>query len=91
MSSQSDIVIYTTFTCPYCVRAKALLDKKGLAYREISVDGDPEARARMTMRANGRSTVPQIFFGDTHIGGCDDLYDLHYDGKLDRILADLPQ
>jgi glutaredoxin 3 len=91
MSSQPNIVIYTTRTCPYCVRAKALLDKKNLAYQEISVDGDPAARAKMTLRANGRTTVPQIFFGDTHIGGCDDLYDFDYDGKLDGILADLPQ
>jgi glutaredoxin 3 len=91
MSSQPNIVIYTTRTCPYCVRAKALLDKKNLAYQEISVDGDPAGRAKMTVRANGRTTVPQIFFGDTHIGGCDDLYDLDYDGKLDGILADLPQ
>jgi glutaredoxin 3 len=91
MSSQPDIVIYTTSTCPYCVRAKALLDKKQLAYEEISVDGDPVARAKMTARANGRTSVPQIFFGDTHIGGCDDLYDLHYDGKLDRILATVAQ
>jgi glutaredoxin 3 len=91
MSSQPDIVIYTTSTCPYCVRAKALLDKKQLAYTEISVDGDPVERAKMTARANGRTSVPQIFFGDTHIGGCDDLYDLHYDGKLDRILATVAQ
>jgi glutaredoxin 3 len=91
MSSQPDIVIYTTSTCPYCTRAKALLDKKHLAYTEISVDGDPVGRAKMTARANGRTSVPQIFFGDTHIGGCDDLYDLHYDGKLDGILAAVAQ
>jgi glutaredoxin 3 len=84
-----EITIYTTRTCPYCRRAKELLEKKNLTYNEIGVDGDFEARARMTERANGRSTVPQIFFGDTHIGGCDDLYDLHYDGKLDLLLADL--
>ncbi len=89
MSMPVAITIYTTRTCPYCRRAKELLQKKSLAYEEISVDGDFEARAKMTERANGRSTVPQIFFGDTHVGGCDDLYELHYDGKLDLLLADL--
>ncbi len=89
MSAPVEITIYTTQTCPYCRSAKDLLKKKNLAYEEISVDGDFEARARMTERANGSSTVPQIFFGDTHIGGCDDLYELHYGGKLDLLLADL--
>jgi glutaredoxin 3 len=84
-----EIVIYTTQTCPYCRRAKELLSKKELPFTEISVDGDGRGRMEMTERANGRSTVPQIFFGDTHIGGCDDLYELHYDGKLDLLLADL--
>jgi glutaredoxin 3 len=91
MSSPVDIVIYTTRTCPYCARAKELLREKNLPYEEIPVDGDPEARAEMVVRANGRTTVPQIFFGGTHIGGCDDLYDLDYEGELDRILADLAQ
>ncbi|QXX75694.1 glutaredoxin 3 [Methylovirgula sp. HY1] len=89
MPTPVEITIYTTQTCPYCRRAKELLQKKNLAYQEISVDGDFEARAQMTNRANGASTVPQIFFGDTHVGGCDDLYELHYDGKLDLLLADL--
>lgn len=89
MPTPVEITIYTTQTCPYCRRAKELLQKKNLAYQEISVDGDFEARARMADRANGVSTVPQIFFGDTHVGGCDDLYELHYDGKLDLLLADL--
>ena len=87
MTAPVEITIYTTRTCPYCRRAKDLLQKKNLAYREISVDGDFEARAEMSKRANGRTTVPQIFFGETHIGGCDDLYDLHYDGKLDSTFA----
>jgi glutaredoxin 3 len=91
MPSPVDIVIYTTRTCPYCTSAKQLLDKLGLAYREIPVDGDAAGRAKMTARANGRTSVPQIFFGDTHIGGSDDLHDLYYDGKLDRVLADLAQ
>jgi len=84
-----EITIYTTSTCPYCRRAKELLQKKNLAYTEIPVDGDGEARLKMTERANGRTSVPQIFFGEEHIGGCDDLYELHYDGKLDLLLADL--
>jgi glutaredoxin 3 len=84
-----EITIYTTATCPYCRRAKDLLRKKNLDFTEIPVDGDGEARMRMMERANGRMTVPQIFFDDTHVGGCDDLYELHYDGKLDLLLADL--
>jgi glutaredoxin 3 len=91
MPSPIDIVIYTTRFCPYCVSAKELLDRKQLVYEEIAVDGDPEGRAKMTARAGGRTSVPQIFFGETHIGGCDDLYALDYEGKLDRILADLAQ
>ncbi len=89
MTTPVPITIYTTQTCPYCRRAKELLQKKSLPYREISVDGYFQARAQMTERANGRTTVPQIFFGDHHVGGCDDLYELHYDGKLDILLADL--
>ncbi|HKH81048.1 MAG TPA: glutaredoxin 3 [Methylovirgula sp.] len=91
MPSPVDIVIYTTRSCPYCRLAKELLRKRGLAYEEISVDGDFEARAKMMQRAHSRSTVPQIFFGDTHIGGCDELYELDASGKLDLLLADLPR
>ncbi len=87
--STPEITIYTTQTCPYCRRAKDLLKKKNLPYTEIKVDGDPAARAKMTERAHGRSTVPQIFFGEHHVGGSDDLYDLHYEGKLDQLLAEL--
>lgn len=82
-----NIVIYTTATCPYCRRAKALLDKKKAPYTEISVDSDPHKRAEMIERAGGRSTVPQIFFDDRHIGGCDELYELSYEGQLDALLA----
>lgn len=89
MPTPVEITIYTTQTCPYCRRAKELLKKKNLPYQEIGVDGDFEARAKMSARANGASTVPQIFFGDHHVGGCDDLYELHYGGKLDLLLADL--
>ncbi|QBR72018.1 glutaredoxin 3 [Beijerinckiaceae bacterium] len=85
------ITIYTTATCPYCYRAKELLRKKNLNFTEIPVDGDPESRRAMMNRANGRGTVPQIFFDDVHIGGCDELHELAFDGKLDLILADLAQ
>lgn len=82
------IVIYTTATCPYCQRAKALLTQKQAKFEEIRVDSDGRKREEMTSRAGGRTSVPQIFFDDRHIGGCDDLYELHYEGKLDALLAD---
>ncbi len=87
----SDIVIYTTRICPFCRMAKELLRKRNLAYEEISVDGDYEARAKMTQRAHGQRTVPQIFFGEVHIGGCDELHELDASGKLDALLSDLPR
>ena len=80
------IVVYSTLLCPFCHRAKALLRKKGVNFTEIDVGMDTEKRAEMTMRA-GRHTVPQIFVGDTHVGGCDDLYALDEEGKLDSLLA----
>jgi glutaredoxin 3 len=80
------ITIYTTTTCPYCVRAKALLDRKGATYQEISAE-DPSIREKMIQKAGGRKTVPQIFIGDFHVGGCDDLYELEKQGKLDERLA----
>ena len=80
------IVIYTTTTCPYCVRAKALLDRKGATYQEISAE-DPNIREEMIQKAGGRKTVPQILIGDFHVGGCDDLYELEKQGKLDQRLA----
>ena len=80
------VVIYTKSTCPYCHAAKDLLRKKGAAFEEISVDGDRAAQAAMATKANGRSTVPQIFVGATHVGGCDDLYALEGEGKLDALL-----
>ncbi len=82
-----NIVIYTTATCPYCMRAKALLTKKQAKFEEIPVDSDPRKREEMVARASGRSTVPQIFFDDRHIGGCDDLFELSYEGELDALLA----
>lgn len=80
------IEIYTTRTCPFCHRAKALLDQKGVRYDEIDVGADPALRAKMTQRASGKRSVPQIFVGKTHVGGCDDLYALERAGKLDPLL-----
>lgn len=81
------VEIYTTPICPYCLAAKRLLTKKGVAFTEIDVSRDPALRDAMTTRAKGRRTVPQIFIGGTHVGGCDDLHALDADGKLDPLLA----
>lgn len=82
-----NVLMYTTGVCPYCVRAKQLLQRKGVAQiEEVRVDIDPARRDEMIGRS-GRRTVPQIFIGDTHVGGCDDLYDLDRAGKLDPLLA----
>jgi glutaredoxin 3 len=81
------VEIYTTQSCPYCHAAKALLRKKGAAFTEIDVGREPALRAAMTARAQGRRTVPQIFIGGQHVGGCDDLHDLDHAGKLDPLLA----
>jgi glutaredoxin 3 len=81
------IRIYTTPICPYCVRAKSLLKKKGAAFEEIDVFMDADARSEMEAKSGGRQTVPQIFIGDRHVGGCDDLYALEQAGKLDPLLA----
>ena len=80
------VVIYTTGWCPYCQRARKLLEKKGVSFTEIDVESAPEKRAEMQARS-GRRTVPQIFIGDSHVGGCDDLHDLEDEGKLDALLA----
>jgi len=82
------VEIYTTPFCGYCAMAKRLLDRKGVAYREIDVSADPVLRAAMVQRANGRRTVPQIFIGTTHVGGSDDLHALDHAGKLDPMLAE---
>jgi glutaredoxin 3 len=81
------VTIYTTPICPYCVRAKSLLGKKGVAYEEVDVMMDTEARDQMLERSGGARTVPQIFIGDTHVGGSDELYALEREGKLDALLA----
>jgi len=82
----SQVTIYTKANCPYCVRAKSVLDNKGVAYQEIRIDEQPELRPQMIERAAGRTTVPQIFIGEQHIGGCDDMLALDAAGKLDPLL-----
>ncbi|WP_174802480.1 glutaredoxin 3 [Martelella limonii] len=79
--------IYTRDFCGFCARAKALLDKKGAAYTEFNATETPDVRATMIERAGGKSTFPQIFIDGRHIGGCDDLYALEADGKLDPLLS----
>lgn len=81
------VTIYTTGWCPYCHAAKALLTKKGVPFEEIGVDGKPELRQAMTARAGGRTSVPQIFIGESHVGGSDDLHALEAQGRLDTLLA----
>ncbi|WP_119420127.1 glutaredoxin 3 [Desertibaculum subflavum] len=82
-----EIVVYTTDMCPYCYRAKRLLDQKGVAYTEIDVTLDPAKRAEMAQKSGGVRTVPQIFIGGRHVGGSDELYALEAEGKLDPLLA----
>ena len=84
----SKVEIYTTRYCPYCISAKALLTRKNVQFTEIDVSGDPQGRARMVERANGRMTVPQIFIGEIHVGGSDDLHELKRAGKLDALFAE---
>ena len=81
------VEMYTWRTCPFCIRAKDLLKTKGVEFVEYKVDGDETARAQMSQRANGRRSVPQIFINDQHVGGCDDLYELDWQGKLDQMLT----
>jgi glutaredoxin 3 len=87
MSDAPGIVMYSTGWCPYCVRARALLERKGLAFREIKIDEDTAERDAMLARSGGRRTVPQIFVGDHHVGGFDDLYALDKAGKLDELIS----
>jgi glutaredoxin 3 len=81
------VEIYTTPYCPYCLHAKALLDKKGVAYEETDVSGNSALRTAMSVRAEGRTTVPQIFIDGQPIGGCDDMVDLDRQGKLNPLLG----
>lgn len=83
----AEIVIYSTNTCPFCVRAKMLFNKKKVAFTEINLTENPERREEMIQKSQGKRTVPQIFINNQHIGGCDDLYELELDGELDGLLA----
>lgn len=83
----SQVVVYSAANCPYCVRAKDLLERKGIAFEEIRVDLNPDERAVM-MERTGRRTVPQIFINNNPIGGCDDLYALEKSGELAKLLSD---
>jgi glutaredoxin 3 len=80
------VEIYTWSRCPFCIRAKDLLDRKGVEYSDYCIDGDEDARKRMAQRANGKRSLPQIFIDDRHIGGCDELYELESQGELDPLL-----
>jgi glutaredoxin 3 len=82
-----DVTIYTTSLCPYCSMAKGLLKRKNVVFTEIDVSSDSAKRAALRERANGRTSVPQIFIGAKHVGGCDDIHALEQDGKLDALLA----
>ena len=81
------IVMYSSNYCPFCIRAKQLLESKGLTFEEIIVDGQPQLRADMTRLAGGRTSVPQIWIGQTYVGGCDELLTLERSGQLDPLLA----
>ena len=85
--AMAQVTIYTKPYCPYCVRAVSLLEKKGVDFTEIEAAFDPDKRREMMQRANGRATFPQIFVGEAHIGGCDEMMALEYAGKLDPLLA----
>jgi glutaredoxin 3 len=82
-----EVVMYSTTWCPYCARARALLQRKSVAYREIEIDEEPAQREAMLARSGGRRTVPQIFIGERHVGGFDDLYALEQSGELDHLLG----
>ncbi len=82
----SKIEIYTWQYCPFCIKAKNLLSKKNIKFTEYKIDGDEAAREEMSLRASGRRSLPQIFINDEGIGGCDDLYELEKENKLDNLL-----
>ncbi|MEO1639981.1 MAG: glutaredoxin 3 [Pseudomonadota bacterium] len=83
----ASVEIYTKPTCGFCHMAKRLLNSKGISYAEVNISAQPDRRAEMIQKAGGRSTVPQIFINDSHVGGCDDLFALERGGKLDAMLA----
>lgn len=82
------VTIYTSQNCPYCVKAKRLLEKKGVEYEELRVDINPDLIAEAIEKSGGLRTVPQIFIGDHHVGGCDELYALEDENKLDSLLSE---
>ena len=86
-AAQPPVVMYSSGWCPYCMRARALFERKGIALMEIKVDEQPQERDIMLARSGGRRTVPQIFVGDRHVGGFDDLYALDQAGELDKLLG----
>ncbi len=81
------VEIYTWSTCPFCIRAKHLLNNKGVEFTEYGIDGDEVARDKMAARANGKRSLPQIFINDVHVGGCDEIHALEYQGQLDELLT----
>ena len=83
-----EVIIYTTLSCPFCVKAKRLLQRKGVEYEELRVDLNPDLIAEAVEKSGGLRTVPQIFIGDHHVGGCDELYDLEGQNRLDSILRE---
>lgn len=85
-AGRPEVTMYATGWCPYCARARALLERKGVTWTEIDVEAEPARRTEM-IEKSGRRTVPQVFFGDRHVGGSDDLHDLERSGKLDALLA----
>ncbi|CAK6513084.1 glutaredoxin 3 [Rickettsia helvetica] len=86
------IIIYTLASCPYCIKAKALLDEKNVAYEEIEVSNfTQEEKEKFIKKAGGKKTVPQIFIDNMHVGGCDDLFDLEKEGRLDKLLENQPK
>ena len=86
MRQKANVEIYTWEHCPYCQKAVQLLESKGVKYTRYKIDGDEAAREKMSVRANGRRSVPQIFINENHAGGCDDVYALDEKGELDRLL-----
>jgi glutaredoxin 3 len=82
----ANVEIYTWSTCPFCIRAKALLNRKGVDFTEYCIDGDEVARSQMAERSGGRRSLPQIFINEQHVGGCDDIHALDATGKLDGLL-----
>ncbi|MFC1867925.1 glutaredoxin 3 [Thermodesulfobacteriota bacterium] len=83
-----EVFIYTTVACPYCIKAKSLLDQKGVEYHELRVDENPELAVKAREKSGGMRTLPQIFINDYHVGGCDELYALNTENKLDALFED---